>query len=130
MLSSKSEVEQPVFQSLPMDYVAPVFRPPSESQSLLLQITLGCSHNKCTYCAMYKGKAYRVRSIAEIKKDIFRTSLYFQKHGGWPRRIFLCDGDALGAPFDLLLEVLNFLELQFPNVERIGICRGPLLLKS
>ena len=83
---------------LPIKNEEPVFRPPSEGKSHLIQVTIGCSHNKCTYCAMYKSKKYRVRTLNEIKKDVFRSKIYFDKIGMMPQRLFLCDGDALAAP--------------------------------
>ena len=107
--------------NFPIKYEEPIFRPPSESNSVLIQVTIGCSHNKCIYCAMYKTKKYKVRSLNEIKKDIFRLSMYFRKNGNKPEKIFLCDGDALAVPFNLMMEILDFIHEYFPNLRRVGI---------
>ena len=103
--------------NFPISYEEPVFRPPSEWRSLLLQVTIGCSNNKCTYCDMYRSKTYRVRKLEEIKKDIWKC-----KHAGLnPQKIFLCDGDALGAPMDILIPVLQELRTSFPDNRRVGV---------
>ena len=74
------------------DYVEPVFRPPSEAQSLIFQITVGCSQNHCTFCGMYKMKQFRVRTVAEILDEIRSVPRH---HRDYIRRVFLADGDAL-----------------------------------
>ena len=63
----------------PITYEEPVFRPPGEAQSLLLQATIGCSHNRCSFCAMYRSKKYRVRSLTEIENDLERAAAYFNR---------------------------------------------------
>jgi radical SAM superfamily enzyme YgiQ (UPF0313 family) len=110
-----------MFLEPPISYETPVFRPPSEGRSLLIQTTIGCSNNKCTYCDMYRSKTYRVRDISEIKADIENAAGYYQKYGNIPDKIFLCDGDALGAPMDILLETLDYININFPNIRRIGV---------
>ncbi|MAX67105.1 MAG: radical SAM protein [Halobacteriovoraceae bacterium] len=105
----------------PLKYHEPVFRPPSEAHSFLLQVTIGCSNNKCTYCDMYRSKQYRERSFDEIKKDILDSYHYFKEIHYSPKRIFLCDGDALGAKTELLVKVLELLNKLYPNLERVGI---------
>jgi radical SAM superfamily enzyme YgiQ (UPF0313 family) len=110
-----------VFNSPPIDYEAPVFRPPSEWRSLLIQVTIGCSNNKCTYCDMYRSKIYRERSFEEIKVDLDKSHAFYQSIGKAPDKIFLCDGDALGAPMELLVKCLDYLNYLFPNIRRIGI---------
>lgn len=97
--------------------VEPVFRPPSEAGSLILQLTLGCSWNRCTYCAMYRSKEYRVRPREEMIDEI--RSLAPSMQG--IRRVFLGDGDALSAPFEDLLAVLEALRKSFPGLQRVGI---------
>lgn len=105
----------------PIQYNTPIFRPPSEAQSILIQVTIGCSNNMCTYCDMYRSKKYRVREISEIKDEIINLKNYFEQAGITPRRFFLCDGDALGAPFNILKETLLQLNASFPGLERVGI---------
>ncbi len=107
--------------SLPITYAEPVYRPPSEAQSLLIQVTIGCSHNACTFCAMYRNKQYRVRPLREIGKDLEKAAHFYAQYGQAPRKIFLCDGDALAAPTELLLDVLRQLRTSFPSSVRVGI---------
>jgi len=111
-----------------MKYDVPVFRPPSEASSLILQITLGCSHNGCTFCGMYKGKRFRVKSWEEIESDILDCG----HHPKGITRIFLADGDALAVDTGILLKTLNLLYATFPDLERVGIYAGPkdILAKS
>lgn len=110
-----------MFYEPPINYEPPVFRPPSEWRSLLIQVTIGCSNNKCTYCDMYRSKQYRVRPISEITAEIESAATYYKKVGQMPEKIFLCDGDALGAPMDILVPVLEKINEQFPNLKRVGI---------
>ena len=74
-----------------MRYVGNIYRPPSEAYSLLVQVTIGCSHNKCTFCNMYKDKQFRVRNPKEVLEDLAWARAKYRK----VERIFLCDGDAL-----------------------------------
>lgn len=109
-----------------MRYEGALYRPPSESQSMLIQMTVGCSYNKCTYCAMYQDADFRVKSIEDVLADIEEAATYRFK------RVFLCDGDALIAPQDFLVKVLNHIKLHMPFVDRVGIygdCRS-ILKKS
>lgn len=106
-----------MFFRQPIRYEEPVYRPPSEWNSLLIQVTIGCSNNKCTYCDMYRSKTYRVRKMEEIKKDLQRCA----DSGMAPDKIFLCDGDALGAPMEILEETLDTINELFPDVRRIGV---------
>jgi len=111
-----------------MRYDPPVYRPPSEASSLILQISLGCSHNACTFCGMYKGKKYRVKSWPEIESDILSAKQIYPE----AKRIFLGDGNALAMENRLLIKIIKKLHLEFPNLERIGIYAGPkdILLKQ
>jgi radical SAM superfamily enzyme YgiQ (UPF0313 family) len=99
-----------------MQYEEPLFRPPSEANSLILQVTIGCSHNQCSFCGMYKRKRFRVRALPELKTEILEAK------GRWPdtRRVFLADGDAFGLPADTLLEILDLLAEAFPKLSRVG----------
>ncbi|MBT4791220.1 MAG: radical SAM protein [Halobacteriovoraceae bacterium] len=105
----------------PLKYHEPVFRPPSEANSLLIQVTLGCSNNLCTYCDMYRRKKYSERSFSQISSELELAKEYYRRIGYEPKRIFLCDGDALGASFDLLIQVLHKINDLFPNLDRVGI---------
>jgi radical SAM superfamily enzyme YgiQ (UPF0313 family) len=100
-----------------MKYEGLVIRPPSEADSLILQVTVGCSHNKCTFCPAYKAKRFRIKSFGEIRDDIDEASIHAQHL----RRVFLADGDALIIPQQRLLEIINYLSEKFPKLTRIGI---------
>ncbi|MBT9138654.1 MAG: Oxygen-independent coproporphyrinogen-III oxidase-like protein YqeR [Syntrophomonadaceae bacterium] len=104
-----------------MNYETPLYRPPSEAQSLILQVTIGCSHNACTFCSMYSKKHFRVRSLEEICKDIS----WARGKYGRVQRIFLADGDALAMETDALLAILKKLTDSFPEAERISVYAGP-----
>ncbi|MGI6513486.1 MAG: radical SAM protein [Syntrophomonadaceae bacterium] len=104
-----------------MRYEGNVFRPPSEARSYILQCTIGCSHNRCTFCAMYKDKKYRIRTMEEIKTDIRMAKIYY----GDLQKVFLADGDALAMPSEDLLEILNTLYRTFPSLNHVGIYAGP-----
>jgi len=104
-----------------MRYEGNIFRPPSEGRSYILQCTVGCSHNRCTFCAMYKDKKYRVRSLDEIKTDIRMAKLYY----GDLEKVFLADGDALAMATSDLLEVIAYLKESFPSLRHIGIYASP-----
>lgn len=97
-------------------YVQPVFRPPSEAGSLIIQATLGCSHNKCAFCGSYLTKPFKIRSLQEIKEDLEDA-----RHMGPVDRIFLADGDALCIPQKRLIEVLQLVNEYIPSVKRIGV---------
>ncbi len=111
-----------------MRYEGNIFRPFSEADSYLLQCTIGCSHNKCTFCAMYKDKKYRVRTISEIKEDISMA----KKSMGDVQKVFLCDGDAIDIETPMLLEILDELKKAFPSLRHVGTYVGPqsILRKS
>lgn len=98
-------------------YEGVVIRPPSEADSLILQYTIGCSHNRCIFCPAYKQKRFRIRSLAEMGQDI-RSCLPACAD---TRRIFLADGDALAAPFPDMLELFSLLRSSFPRLQRIGM---------
>lgn len=104
-----------------MRYEGNIFRPFSEADSYLLQCTIGCSHNKCTFCAMYKDKKYRIRSLSEIKEDIAMA----KKAMGDVQKVFLCDGDAIDIETPVLLEILDELKKAFPSLRHVGTYVGP-----
>ena len=104
---------------LPIRYVEPVFRPPSEAESLILPVTDGCSWNKCTFCEMYTApqKAFRARDEAEVVDSIRRTG---ERYGAQVRRVFLADGDALVLPTRRLLAYLEAIRTHLPAVHRVS----------
>lgn len=108
-------------------YDYPLFRPPSEAHSQIFQITLGCSQNHCTFCGMYKTKRFTLRSVAEIRAEICRLPLNWRSH---VQRVFLADGDALVYPQAGLLEILDLLVSEFPNLARVGIYASPNSLRG
>lgn len=100
-----------------MKYEGVVYRPPSEARSLIVQLTIGCAHNSCTFCTMYKDKTFRIRPVSEILADFEEGSALY---GSRVRRIFLADGDALVMKTEELLEILDFAVKKFPYLERIS----------
>lgn len=98
-----------------------LYRPPSEAYSLIVQATIGCSHNKCTFCSMYKDKKFRIRDTEEIMEDLILGRKYYEN----VRRIFLADGDALVIKTEELIKILQGIEVLFPECERIGIYGSP-----
>ena len=104
-----------------MRYEGNIFRPFSEASSYLLQCTIGCSHNRCTFCGMYKDRKYRVRGLDEIRTDIRMARDYY----GDLEKVFLCDGDAIAMETDLLLEILSELYAAFPSLRHVGTYVGP-----
>lgn len=106
-----------------MIYEGAVYRPPSEARSFILQVTIGCARNECTFCTMYKAKQFRMRKMPEIMADIEEVSA---EAGPFIRRIFLADGDALIMPTDSLVEILVALKKGFPNCERITSYGAPM----
>jgi len=104
------------------NYQEPVFRPPSEARSLILQITIGCSQNQCRFCGMYKMKQFRVRSVADIAAEI---DVIPESHRHHYQRIFLADGDALVYPQEDLIQILDLVNEKFPRLTRVGIYASP-----
>lgn len=104
-----------------MKYEGLIYRPPSEAYSLLLQVTIGCSHNKCTFCSMFKAKNFRVRKMEEIFADLDEARRIYRYVG----RIFLCDGDALCLSMEKLMAILEYIKEKFPECERVGVYGSP-----
>ena len=99
-----------------MQYEGTVYRPPSEAGSLIVQVTVGCAHNTCTFCTMYKDKKFKVRPLEDVLADFDEAAMLY---GGHIRRIFLADGDALIVKTDRLVQILEYIWKKFPNLERI-----------
>lgn len=99
-----------------MDLVGSIYRPPSEADSLLLQVTLGCSHNRCAFCGMYRKKQFRPKPWEQVRVDIEEARQMGDVFG----RVFLCDGDALILSTHRLLRILAEIREALPWVERVG----------
>ena len=99
-----------------MHYEGTVFRPPSEANSILLQITCGCSHNKCSFCGMYKGTRFTIKDDAVLLADID----FAARHCRNQTRLFLCDGDVLIIPQKRLTTILTAIKEKLPWVTRVG----------
>lgn len=99
-----------------LGYDYPLYRPPSEANSLIFQITLGCSFNQCSYCEMYRTKKYSERPWEEIKMEIDMTSTAYPA----TKRIFLADGDAINLPTERLVQILEYIYKKFPTLERVS----------
>ena len=99
-----------------MEYEGIVIRPPSEAESLILQVTLGCSHNKCTFCPTYKGRRFRIKDLDQIKAEVDEMSEY-----GPFRKVFLADGDALIIPQPKLISIFDYLKQKIFGLRRVGI---------
>ncbi|HBC95331.1 MAG TPA: radical SAM protein [Clostridium sp.] len=111
-----------------MDYEGIVYRPPSEAGSFIIQVIIGCAHNRCTFCDMYKKKKFRMRSMEEIYADLEEAREVY----GHVDRIFLADGDALVLPMDKLRGILLKIKSLFPECSRISSYAAPgdVLAKS
>lgn len=111
-----------------INYEGRLFRPPSEAYSLIVQVTIGCSHNKCTFCDMYIDKRFRVRKWEEIKSNFDEARKMYRS----VKRIFLADGDALMCPTKLMAQVLEYIRELFPECERVTSYGSPksILVKS
>lgn len=100
-----------------VDHIGRIYRPPSEAQSFLLQVTIGCSHNRCAYCDMYRDKQFRPKPWETVQADIDEAAALGPRF----RRVFLCDGDALILPTRRLLPILEEIKAKLPWVERVGV---------
>lgn len=102
-------------------YDYPLYRPPSEANSIIVQVTLGCSFNHCSFCNMYRTKTYQERSLEEIKYEIDLIS----KGQPLTEKVFLADGDALNVKTERLVEILDYLTLKFKSLKRISCYAMP-----
>lgn len=113
-----------------MRYEGAVYRPPSEAGSLIIQLTIGCARNTCTFCNMFKAKKFRIRKLDEVVDDLLMARKYYNHMP--VRRIFLADGDALIVKTKDLLYIIEKIKEMFPEVERISAYGTPadVILKS
>ena len=110
-----------------LNYDYPLYRPPSEAKSLIFQVTLGCSFNECSFCDMYRSKEYSERPWDEVKMEIDMAA----KHEPETKKIFLADGDALNLSTDYMVQIVKYLYVKFPNLERVSCYAMPMnLLKK
>ncbi|TFG08583.1 radical SAM protein, partial [Candidatus Thorarchaeota archaeon] len=100
-----------------LNYEGSIWRPPSEARSLILQATVGCSHNACTFCVSYKNKEYRVRGAQGIQSDLDSLPKSIKNN---TRRVFLADGNALAMSTEEMQDVLRVLNRELPALERVG----------
>ncbi|MCP4694912.1 MAG: radical SAM protein [Desulfobacterales bacterium] len=100
-----------------MHYEGNIIRPPSEANSILLQVTVGCSHNKCAFCGTYMGERFKIKSDDIIMQDIEFAATHCRRQ----RRVFICDGDALIIPRKRLLAILDRIKERLPWVTRVGL---------
>ena len=100
-----------------MRYEGNIYRPPSEAYSLLVQVTVGCTHNKCTFCSMYKDKQFHIRKLEEVLEDLAWARAHYPR----VERIFLCDGDALALSMNKLMPILDYIRKNFPECERVTV---------
>ncbi|SHG80075.1 Radical SAM superfamily protein [Thermosyntropha lipolytica DSM 11003] len=101
-----------------MRYEGTIYRPPSEANSLLIQATIGCPHNKCTFCAMYKNTKFRIRPVEEIKEDLLAARHYY---GDIVESIFFPDGNTIIMKTDQLVEIFSYAHELFPRLKRITV---------
>ncbi len=101
-----------------MRYEGVVYRPPSEANSVLIQATIGCPHNKCTFCSMYKETRFRIRSVEDIKEDLRMAREYY---GEWVESLFFPDGNTMAMKTDHLLSIFGYASELFPHLERITV---------
>ena len=110
----------------PIKYDEPVFRPPAEAYSAILQITKGCSYNKCVFCEMYKSKSFSIKDFETIKNEIEQLAEYYKG----VKKIFLADGDAMVLSANKLLSVLDEINLKFGRLQRVSAYALPSNLLS
>jgi radical SAM superfamily enzyme YgiQ (UPF0313 family) len=110
-------------------YEGQLYRPPSEADSLILQATIGCSYNECTFCGMYRDKRFRVRPLAELEAEIAWAADQSREAGATVHKVFLADGDALMAKARHLAAILDALNAAFPALRRVSVYASPQSLQ-
>lgn len=108
-----------------IQYEGTLYRPPSEARSLILQATIGCSYNECSFCGMYRDKRFSVRSLEQLKAEI----AWAAEHAGPVSKVFLADGDALMAKARFLEAILDELRSAFPDLRRVSCYASPQSLQ-
>ncbi len=108
-----------------MQYEGNIIRPPSEANSIIFQVTAGCSHNKCTFCGAYKGKPFKIR-LDSFASDIKFAAQYCARQS----RVFLADGDALILPYDQLTHILQAIRINLPWVKRVSLYANCKAIRS
>ena len=98
-------------------YLDPLYRPPAEASSVILQVTYGCSYNECTFCSMYRTKGFKTRDLNELYNEIDILS----KQNPSATKVFLADGDALVLPTDILIKILKYLQKKFIKLRRVSL---------
>ncbi len=101
----------------PINYNEPLFRPPGEARSAILQATIGCSWNKCAFCEMYTSKNFKIRNIDELKEEISTLANYYK---GYVKKVFIADGDAMVLSFDKMMPVIEEINNKFGRLQRIS----------
>lgn len=114
------------FNNFPIKYDEPLFRPPSEAQSLIFQVTIGCAWNRCAFCEMYSEKTFRVKNEEEVFREIEAASKLFPD----TRRIFLADGNPMVLSSNKLLRILKAINLFFPKINRVSTYALPSDIRS
>ena len=110
-----------------LNYDAPLYRPPSEANSLIFQVTLGCSFNQCSFCDMYRSKEYSERTWDEVKGEIDMMAKIMPD----TQRVFLADGDAINLSTEYMVKILKYIRDKFSSIERISCYAMPMnLLKK
>lgn len=104
-----------------MRYEGSIYRPPSEAHSLLIQATIGCAHNQCTFCSMFRDKKFRVRPLEDVLEDLETARKTYRVVD----KIFLCDGDALCLSTSTLLTILDRIRRLFPECQRVSVYGSP-----
>ena len=111
-----------MFNLVPVKYDEPLFRPPGEARSAILQATIGCSWNQCAFCEMYTSKSFKTRPFDELKKEIQTLAEFYR---GRTRKVFLGDGDAMVLSANKILPVLKEVNSQFGRLQRISAYASP-----
>jgi radical SAM superfamily enzyme YgiQ (UPF0313 family) len=107
-----------ILSKIAMRYEGPIYRPPSEARSLLVQATVGCPHNRCTFCLVYKNTRFKVRPVQEIKEDLEEAA---RLYGGGVRTVFFPAGNTIAMPTESLVEICRQARALFPNLTRITV---------